>query len=105
MNTTISTVEIQTTHLKKASLFFRAINHKLRQDMLRHLHREGRMSVSFLYKKMKIEQSIASQHLAILRKAGLVISERDGKLKFYSVNYQQVKQLHDIADVLLETRV
>jgi DNA-binding transcriptional ArsR family regulator len=76
----------------------------MRQEILQQMHREGRMSVTFLYKEMRIEQSIASQHLAILRKAGLVLSERNGKHKFYSVNYQQVKRLHQIADILLETR-
>jgi len=46
---------------------------------------------------MNIEQSVASQHLAILRKAQIVLTERDGKRIFYSINYQQINKLQSLA--------
>jgi DNA-binding transcriptional ArsR family regulator len=50
---------------------------------------------------MRLEQSVASQHLAILRKAGFVITERDGKFIYYTVNYKRVEQVGDIVEQLV----
>ena len=103
MTTSINTetLEIQTIQLKKAALFFRAVNHKLRQQILKLLSREGVMPVTDIYVKLRLEQSVCSQHLAILRKANLVEAEREGKQIFYKVNHKQLKQLHAIAGQLL----
>jgi DNA-binding transcriptional ArsR family regulator len=60
-----------------------------------------RITVTEIYIKLKLEQSVASQHLAILRKAGIVSTERDGKCIFYSVNYNRLKQVHEIAKELI----
>lgn len=102
MITTNAPLEIHSSNLKKAALVYRAINHKRRQEMLRILHKEGRMTVTKIYQHFRLEQSVASQQLAILRKAGLVLMEKDGKLRFYSVNYQQIKHLHSLAGELLQ---
>ena len=95
-------MEIQSVQLKKAAHYFRAINHPLRQEILKLLHKNGRMMVTDIYVKLRLEQSVTSQHLAILRRAKLVNSEREGKRIFYAVNYPQVKNLHAIAGQLLK---
>ena len=94
-------LELDVKSLHKAKLVYRAINHKLRLQILHLIHREGRIIVTKIYKTLRIEQSVASQHLAILRSAGYVKTERDGKFIFYSVNYDRIKQVHEIADQLL----
>jgi DNA-binding transcriptional ArsR family regulator len=43
--------------------------------------------------KLRLEQSVASQHLAILRRAGIVSTTRDGKFIYYSVNYQRLAEV------------
>ena len=102
------TLEIKKEHLvdplklKRASLVFRAVNHKLRQQILQFIHRKGRVIVTDIYVKLRLEQSVASQQLAILRKEEIVLTERDGKFIFYSVNYERIKQLHRVADELLK---
>ncbi|HMW27776.1 MAG TPA: ArsR family transcriptional regulator, partial [Ferruginibacter sp.] len=40
-----------------------------------------------------LEQSVASQHLAILRKAGIVSTEREGKFIYYMVNYKRLDEI------------
>ena len=95
-------MEIQSVQLKKAALYFRAINHPLRQQILKLLHKNARMMVTDIYVKLRLEQSVTSQHLAILRRAKLVNTERQGKRIFYSVNYQQLKQLHNVSGQLLK---
>lgn len=87
--------------LKKAVVVLRAVNHQRRQDMLRLLHRAGRLTVSAVYQKMGLDQSLASQHLAILRKAGMVVTEREGNQVFYSVNYRRLHELQHVAKALL----
>lgn len=97
-----SPLEIDSLGLQKAALHYRAINHKLRQQILQLLHRNGRLMVTTIYVKLRIEQSVASQHLAILRRAKLVTAKREGKSIYYAVNYSQVLQLHTTAEKLLK---
>jgi DNA-binding transcriptional ArsR family regulator len=86
---------------KKAALVLRAVNHKLRQQILKQIDEQGRMTVTELYVKLRLEQSVASQHLAILRKAGFVNTDRDGKFIYYSVNADRIKEVNQFVDELL----
>lgn len=86
---------------KKASLIFRAYRHKLRKQILEYLM-ENEKTVTEVYVKFRFEQSVASQHLAILRRAGLVKTRRDGKYIYYSVDTDRIKQYIDVTDKLLE---
>ena len=90
---TNDTFDIASSEFRKAALFFRAINHQLRIDILYLLHQHQKMIVGDIYRELKMEQSVTSQHLAVLRKAKLVHSLREGKKVYYSVNYDQVNKL------------
>ena len=70
----------------KLALVFRAKNHKLRTLILAHLDEIGGSTVTDLFIHFRLEQSVASQHLAILRRAGLVKTDRRGKTRFYEVD-------------------
>ena len=94
-------LHIDVIQLRKAALVFRSINHPLRQQMLRLLHQNGKMTVTELYVKLRLEQSVASQHLAILRKSGIVATERKAKNVFYSVSYSQLDHLHNVTASLI----
>ena len=76
----------QKTELRKAVLVLRAVNHKLRQQMIELIETNKRMTVTDLYIKLHLEQSVASQHLAILRRAGVVATDRNGKFIYYRVD-------------------
>lgn len=87
--------------LRKGALVIRAINHKLRQQILQVIHKKMRVAVTEIFVNLRLEQSVASQHLAILRNAGIVKTERDGKQIFYSVNYEKLQDVQDkIAELL-----
>lgn len=88
--------------LKKAALVLRAINHPLRQQMLKLIHQNGKLCVTDLYIKMRLEQSVASQHLAILRKAGFVETERSGKQIYYAVSHPRLQLVQATARQLLD---
>jgi DNA-binding transcriptional ArsR family regulator len=89
-----SSVNVDLYNLKKAAMVLRAINHKLRQQILKLIDENGKMTVTEIYVKLRLEQSVASQHLAILRKAGFVKTERDGKFIYYSVNADRLEELN-----------
>lgn len=88
--------------LKKAALVLRAINHKLRQQIMKLIFQNGKMTVTEIYIKLRLEQSVASQHLAILRKAGFVNTTRDGKFIYYSVSNNRLDEVHRFVKDLLK---
>ncbi len=94
-------IKIDFIHLKKATLTLRALNHKLRQQMIRLLDEHKKMTVTEIYIKLRLEQSVASQHLAILRRAGIVATLRDGKFIHYAVNYKRLNELNNFVEQLV----
>ena len=86
--------------LKDAALHYRAVNNKYRLQILEFIHKKGRAEVRTIYQVLELEQSVVSMHLAVLRKADLVVAERKIKSKIYSINYTRLKLLHDVADML-----
>ena len=79
--------------LESSVLTLRAVNHELRQKIISLLLEKDNMTVTQIYIKLRVEQSVASQHLAILRKASLLRTERDGKFIYYSVNHGILDQI------------
>jgi len=96
-------LSIESSNLKNGALVFRAINHPLRQGMLRLINEKGEMAVTQIYMEMKLEQCVASQQLGILRRAGFVRTKREGRLILYTVNYNRIEQLHQTANQLTES--
>ena len=83
-------------------MIFRALNHKLRQEILRMIDKKGQASVSEIYQDMRLEQSVASQHIAILRKSGLIIPEREGKFMKYKLNAARIDMMNQMVVDLLK---
>lgn len=94
-------VNINYHNIKKASLVLRALNHKLRQQILNLIETEKKITVTEIYVRMRLEQSVASQHLAIMRRAGIVATQRDGKFIYYTVNYQRIDELNSFVQKLV----
>ncbi len=93
-------IELDYADLRKAVLVLRAVNHKLRQRIIDLLDDEDPMTVTDIYIKLRLEQSVASQHLAILRRAGVVITERQGKFIYYSINKDRIEQISTLVEDL-----
>ncbi len=96
-----NSLKVDLLNVKKASLVLRAINHKLRQQILKLIDEQGKITVTEIYVKLRLEQSVASQHLAILRKAGFVNTERDGKFIYYTINTNRIEELNQFVETLL----
>ncbi len=94
-------IQLDYAELRKAVLVLRAINHKLRQRMIDLLEEHGQMTVTDIYIRLRLEQSVASQHLAILRRAGVVITERSGKFINYSLDKDRLAQISKLVEELV----
>ncbi len=93
-------VQLDYSELRKAVLVLRAVNHKLRQKMIDLLEENQRMTVTDIYIKLRLEQSVASQHLAILRKAGVVQTDRQGKYIYYFLDGERLTQISRLVEEL-----
>lgn len=78
-------------HVAKANLF-RTLGHPARVRIL-ELLRDGEHSVGALQDALGLDSGGTSQHLAALRRIGLVESRREGTSVFYSVADQEVFRL------------
>jgi DNA-binding transcriptional ArsR family regulator len=86
--------------IRRAAKTLKAINHKLRQRMIDLLREKGEMSVTDIYIRLRLEQSVASQHLALLRREGVVNTSRNGKSVLYSINEERIQSILKCCSVL-----
>lgn len=82
-----STNIIKEDKLEVSSEVLRALTHPLRMQILEFIDRNEMINVNRIYSSLQLEQSITSQHLRILRQAGLVETERRGKFIHYRLRY------------------
>ena len=95
-------IHLDYSDLRKAVLVLRAVNHKLRQRIIDLLEENDSMTVTDIYIKLRLEQSVASQHLAILRRAGVVLTERQGKFIYYSLDKERLAQISRLVEELAD---
>lgn len=70
-----------------------ALHHPLRLGIVRLLEQNEPLTVTQIYFKLRISQSVASQQLAVLRKSRLVTSLKEGKKVSYSLNQELLQQV------------
>lgn len=80
-----------TPHIK----FLRALASEERLAIIQKLL-EAEMCVSEVEKSFYMEQSTASHHLNILKKAGIATSKRNGKQMIYNINAGSFKEKYDL---------
>jgi len=85
----------------KAELF-RTLGHPVRIRVL-ELLQDGPRPVRELLEEIEVESSNLSQQLAVLRRAGLVVSSRDGSTVLYTLSTPDVAELLRSARGILTT--
>lgn len=95
-------VTISDDKLQVSSNILRALAHPLRMKILEFIDQNDQINVNKIYNTLKLEQSITSQHLRILRLAGLVQTRRDGKFIHYSLDYDKLANAVEAIDSFLE---
>ena len=86
-------------HQMKAE-FFKTLSHPLRIRVLELLS-EREYSVGELLREVQIEPSNLSQQLAVLRRAGLVTTRKEGSTVYYSLMSDQIADLMGVARTIL----
>ncbi len=71
------------------------LSHPLRLKILDYIRINQPVYVSQIYKELNLEQSVTSNQLGYLRKAGVLNTTRDGKKIFYSLNKSKLEQILD----------
>ena len=87
----------------KAGLF-RVLGHPARVRII-ELLRDGERSVGALQAELGLESGATSQHLAALRRVGLVQSRRDGTSVFYRAADEKVFDLLEAGRALVTRRL
>jgi len=104
MATTILKSVIDEKKLNRASEILRALAHPVRLKIIGFIDKNKSINVNKIYGSLKLEQSITSQHLRILRAADVVETNRNGKYIIYSVNYDKVNQYINAIRTYLEPK-
>ncbi len=69
-------------------------------DILKH---EGEITVNALAEQLEIPKANTSQHLAVLRQAGVVYTRRDGINVYYSLRSERISEACSVTrQILLE---
>ena len=88
-------IQIEYPVVKKAALVLRAAQHPLRKQIISLLDERKKLPVTDIYVKLRQEQSVVSQHLAVLRSAGIVNTEKEGKFVYYTLNKKRILEISD----------
>lgn len=88
--------------LEDLAELFRVLGHPMRLAVLFTLA-EREMSVGDLAERAEIGMSMLSQQLAVLRRAELVATRREGKQVFYSLSAARMGHLRDALGELRDT--
>ena len=83
---------------------FKALAHPIRMKIVRTL-RAGPQCVCILNENVEFSQSNLSQHLKILKDAGILKSEKDGLRIIYSINNDEVKNLLDVTEKMIKSEI
>ncbi len=77
--------------MKEAAELFKILSVDKRIEIIEHLKKEA-MSVNALAAALGITQSAVSQHLRVLKAAGLVKDKRQGYWIYYSLNREALEE-------------
>lgn len=89
-----------TANAESAAAFLAVMGNEKRLLIMNYLA-EGELSVGTLADKVELSQSALSQHLAKLRRFGLVDTRRDRQMVYYSCKSSAARELLALLDGLL----
>ena len=76
--------------IRRTLILLRSVNHKIRQRIIEIIGQGKKIVVTDICNELNLDQSAVSQHLAVLRQAGVVKTERQGKFIFYFLNKERL---------------
>jgi DNA-binding transcriptional ArsR family regulator len=97
----LSLLEFLNVSAEEAEGLLSILANRRRLIILYNLVLDGELPVGELVRRLNIAQSALSQHLALMRAAGIVSTRRDGTTIYYSLTDERTREmLAAIRDVL-----
>lgn len=87
--------------LELKSNFFKALAHPTRVRILELLAQGEETCVCEIIEDLGLEQSNVSQHLAILRKQNIIVSNKAGSKVLYRIKHPEVLEILGLAQEIL----
>jgi ArsR family transcriptional regulator len=85
---------------EELALLAKAIGHPARVRILRMLSRKEARVCSQIVGELPLAQSTVSEHLRILKEAGLIRSREDGPRVGYCINYEVLRRLKALVAII-----
>ena len=82
---------------------FKVLGDETRLEIIKFLA-TGEKCVCNIFENFNLTQNLASYHLGILRKLGLIQARKKGKWVYYSLNIKSVENLSEVLDKVLTSK-
>jgi len=86
--------------IKFAAKKLSVITHPARVQIIELLLENEKLNVTQIYQKLNFIQAETSLHLGLLKDYGILNKVREGKMSFYSVNTETLKNILKISEDL-----
>ena len=99
------TTEQNVTDFKSLAATCKALSHPARLEILQTLALRGTCICGEIVDLMPLSQATVSQHLKILKNAGLITNEKQGKQVYYSLRMRCALDFLDCVESVLKEQV
>lgn len=90
--------------LRDCTPFFINLQEENRQEIIALLMEKGALNVNEITENINLSRPAVSHHLKILRQTDLVLVEKKGKERFYSLNLECIKNNLSRFNELMENK-
>ena len=99
------TLSIETTVEEEVAVLAKALGHPARVRIIRLLLAQDACYCGQLVDELALAQATVSQHLKVLKDAGLIVGEIEGPRICYWASRERLAELHELVGDILEEAV
>ena len=85
---------------KRTAQLFKALGHPVRIQIVQHLLKKGECYCGDITKHLPVAASTASQHLSVLKNAGIISGRIEGLNRCYCVNEKVLEELKEWMEII-----
>ncbi len=98
-------VTVKTTVEQEVAVLAKALGHPARVRIVRLLLAHDACYCGQLVDELALAQATVSQHLKVLKEAGLIVGEIDGLRTCYCASRERLAELHELVGGILDEAV
>jgi ArsR family transcriptional regulator, arsenate/arsenite/antimonite-responsive transcriptional repressor len=98
-------VTVETTVEQEVAVLAKALGHPARVRIMRLLLAHDACYCGQLVDELALAQATVSQHLKVLKEAGLIVGEIDGLRTCYCASRERLAELHELVGGILDEAV